>query len=170
MGESIKEGFINGLNAIDIGAQKWVDDHIINPIKDALGIASPSTVFMQIGKDIVLGLIGGFGSMIGTLGIVVQGIVDTVLSIFQPVLDILGFDTSGDGTIGGRTPTAPTLPGDGTPMTGGTVVNQYFAGATINVGAWDEIAYDCIYPNPFIGATGGQLGPPGGGSTSGGGR
>ena len=166
----IWQGFIDGLNQLDLDAQQWVDDHIIDPIKDALGIASPSTVFMQIGKDIVLGLIGGFGSMIGTLGIVVQGIVDTVLSIFQPVLDILGFDTSGDGTIGGRTPTAPTLPGDGTPMTGGTVVNQYFAGATINVGAWDEIAYDCIYPNPFIGATGGQLGPPGGGSTSGGGR
>ena len=170
MGESIKEGFINGLNAIDIGAQKWVDDHIINPIKRALGIASPSTVFNQIGKDIVLGLIGGFGSMIGSLMTVVGSIVDSVLAIFQPVLDILGFDTSGDGSLGGRTPTAPTLPGDGTPMTGGTVVNQYFAGATINVGAWDEIAYDCIYPNPFIGATGGQLGPPGGGSTSGGGR
>ena len=144
--------------------------NVVNYFKTMLGIASPSTVFAEIGRNIVLGLIGGFTSMISPLISIVSGIVSAVLSIFQPVLDILGFDTSGDGSLGGRTPTAPTLPGDGTPMTGGTVVNQYFAGATINVGAWDEIAYDCIYPNPFIGATGGQLGPPGGGSTSGGGR
>ena len=170
IGESIKEGLINGLNAIDIGAQRWVDNHIIIPIKAALGIASPSSVFAEIGRNIVLGLIGGFTSMIGSLVTIVTGIVDAVLAIFQPVLDILGFDTSGSGSTGSHTTGTGTGTGTTTPITGGTVVNQYFAGATINVGSWDEIAYDCIYPNPFVGATSGQLGPPGGGSTSGGGR
>ena len=165
VGEAAWEGFIEGLNQLDLSAQQWVDDHIINPIKDALGIASPSTVFMQIGKDIVLGLIGGFGSMIGTLGIVVQGIVDIVLSIFQPVLDILGFDTSGSGSIGGRTVPMPPSPTPGTTTGGGTSIIQNFAGAIINVGSWDEITYDCVYPNPFIVATGGG----GVGGTSGGG-
>ena len=170
IGDGLKEGITNGLNAIDIGAQRWVDNHIIIPIKAALGIASPSSVFAEIGRNIVLGLIGGFTSMIGSLVTIVTGIVDAVLAIFQPVLDILGFDTSGSGSTGSHTTGTGTGTGTTTPITGGTVVNQYFAGATINVGSWDEIAYDCIYPNPFVGATSGQLGPPGGGSTSGGGR
>lgn len=166
----IKNGIINGLNNLDLSAQQWVDDHIINPIKRALGIASPSTVFMQIGRDIIGGLMAGFAAMISPLITLIDHVVSAILDPFQPILDFLGIGggSGGTGSLGGMTGThvgpggSTTTPGTST--LGGTVVNQYFAGATINVGAWDEIAYDCIYPNPFIAATSGQLG----GSTSGG--
>ena len=37
----------------------------------------------------------------------------------------------------------------GTTTTTGSGVNQYFAGATIKIDSWDDVKYDCIYPNPF---------------------
>lgn len=169
--KQIGEDLING---ISVGMSDGIDgllanatrfwQNIINNAKAVLGISSPSTVFAQIGRDIIGGLILGFNSMIGSLVGIVSAIVDTILSIFQPVLDVLGISTNtgtggatGDATglLGGGT-TGGTIPG--APAGGGTVINQYFSGATINVGGWDEISYDCIYPNSFIGSTGGQLG------------
>jgi hypothetical protein len=157
VGDSIKEGIVNGLNQIDINAQKWVDDHIINPIKRALGIASPSSVFMQIGRDIVSGLILGFGTMVGSLLTVISGIVDTVLSIFQPVLDILGIDTGGTttGELGGRsTGTAPGSPtGTTTTSTGtaGSVVNNFYG--NVYFGDMGQLGYDCPSPHPLMAAS-----------------
>jgi hypothetical protein len=158
----IRDGFINGLNQIDINAEKWVDDHIINPIKRALGIASPSSVFMQIGRDIVSGLIIGFGAMVGSLVNVVSGIVDTVLAIFQPVLDVLGIgggstgstggiDTSGSGWSdrGGGTGTAGSGTG-GTTATGAVVNNFYGA---IYFGDMGQLGYDCPSPHPLMTAS-----------------
>jgi spore maturation protein SpmB len=153
----IRDGFINGLNQIDINAERWVDDHIINPIKRALGIASPSSVFMQIGRDIVSGLILGFGTMVGSLLTVISGIVDTVLSIFQPVLDILGIDTGGTttGELGGRsTGTAPGSPtGTTTTSTGtaGSVVNNFYG--NVYFGDMGQLGYDCPSPHPLMAAS-----------------
>lgn len=160
---SIGKAIRDGLVQLDLNAQQWVDDHIINPIKQALGISSPSSVFMDIGRNIVLGLMAGFLGMVTPLIAIINAVVSAILGPFAPILGLLGIDA---GALQIPMPTIPTLPGGtgtGTPATGGTVVNQYFAGATINVGKWDEIAYDCIYPNPFIGATSGQLGTGGGG-------
>lgn len=52
------------------GARQWILDKIVNPIKDALGIASPSTVFFQIGNDIVQGLINAL--LAGSLALMGQ--------------------------------------------------------------------------------------------------
>ena len=65
------------------------------------------------------------------------------------------------GSIGGHSTggtTTGSTGGTGTLSSLATTVNQYFQGANIYVGSWDEIAYDCIYPNPFVASTSGQLG------------
>jgi tail length tape measure protein len=167
LAHKIGEGLLAGLNTIELNATAWVYDHIVKPIKDALGISSPSTVFMEIGQNIILGLASGFMSAVGGLITLVGYIVGLILAPFKPILDLLGIDISGLTTTQpinlstGGTSTGSTTSSGG----GGTVVNQYFAGATINVGSWDQIAYDCMYPNPFVAATSGQLG--GGSAVSG---
>jgi hypothetical protein len=135
-------------------ADAWFKEHVIDPVKRALGISSPSSVFADIGRNVILGLMSGLLGMVGPLLSLISFIVDRLLAPFQPILDLFNI---GGGT-GGSSGTSDL--GGGTGGTGGTgtVVNQYFAGATINVGSWDAIAYDCIYPNPFISATAGQLG------------
>lgn len=158
--DNIVEGMEMGLRANPLSGLfiKGIES-MIEGVKRVLGIASPSMVFFNIGRDIVLGLMGGWSSLAGTLLNLISSIVNTILDIFQPVLDILGFDTGTGGATGdatGTLGTGGTIPG--IPAGGGTVINQYFSGATINVGSWDQIAYDCIYPNPFVSATSGQLG------------
>jgi tail length tape measure protein len=170
--DGIRDGIVDGFNnmAFDFGV--WIYDNIVAPAKKALGIASPSTIFMDIGKDIIRGLVGGLLSLAGWAMDAIAGIVAAILLPFKPILDLLGIDTSwmdvsstgsvGGGSMGGTTTTSTG--GTGT-MTGlATTVNQYFQGANIYVGSWDEIAYDCIYPNPFVAATSGQIGTTGGGT------
>jgi hypothetical protein len=171
VGRSIREGFINALNNIDIGAQQWVNDHIINPIKRALGIASPSSVFMDIGRNIVLGLIAGLGSMAGTLMSFIGGIVDMILAPLQPVLDLLGL--GGDVAVGGATGTVTgTLGGStgtvGSHTTGTTTTSTGAAGSVINnfygnvyFQGLGEIGYDCPSPHPLLTASGQSLLPSG---------
>jgi tape measure domain-containing protein len=161
VGTSIKEGIMNGLNQLDINAQKWVDDHIINPIKRALGIASPSTVFADIGRNIVLGLISGLGTMAGVLLTMVEGLVDIILAPLQPILDLLGIggstgstggiDTSGSGWSdrGGGTGTAGSGTG-GTPA-GGAVVNNFYG--AVYFGDMGQLGYDCPSPHPLMTAS-----------------
>lgn len=166
IGDSIKAGIINGLNAIDIGAQRWVDDHIINPIKRALGIASPSSVFAEIGRNVVLGLIAGITSMAGTLLNMITGIVEIILAPLQPVLDLLGVGSgtgsigtsstvgsgSGLGGLGGGTAGSGT--GGGT-ATGGGVTNNFYG--TVNFNGLEQVGYDCPSPNPLVAASGNTL-------------
>lgn len=167
----ISVGMSDGIDGLIANATRFWQNIIANA-KAVLGIASPSTIFMGIGRDIVLGLIGGIGSMASSLLALVDSIVSNILNMFDPVLDLLGIGSGGTGgatgdatgTLGGSTGTAGGGTAPGTTTAGsGTVINQYFSGATINVGSWDEIAYDCIYPNPFVAATSGQLGGNGGG-------
>jgi len=167
IGEDIIAGLSAGLSFENMRNNiSTLINNIINYFKQLLGISSPSAVFMQIGRDIISGLMGGFTSMISPMIALIDAVVSAILAPFDPILELLGIDTTGAGSTGSHSTTGgtTTTPGTGTTGTlGGTVINQYFAGATINVGSWDEIAYDCIYPNPFIGATGGQLGTGGGG-------
>ena len=164
-GSSIGKGLIEGFLSIDLKMYEWVQDHIVNPVKDFLGISSPSSVFADIGRDIILGLIAGVGSLWSTFANYITGLLENLLNTLSlgNIFDAL----LGDGTLG----TSDTVSSDSglgglggtTTTTGsGTVVNQYFAGATINVGSWDQIAYECIYPNPFLAETSGQLGTTGG--------
>lgn len=66
-GEFSAQGFLDGIKGIfaDIGA--WIKQHMIDPLVDAvqsmLGIHSPSTVFAEIGVNLVLGLLEGITSI-----------------------------------------------------------------------------------------------------------
>lgn len=167
IGRDIVEGLVAGIQTALLVAREAVSAPfrgVIATIKGIFGIASPSTVFMDIGRDIVMGLVAGIGSLAGWASNAIAGIVDTILAPFGIVADLLGI-----GGIGGSTGDATGTLGTGGVVGGrdmggvstgasGTTVNQYFAGATINVGSWDEIIYDCVYPNPFVAATSGQLG------------
>jgi tape measure domain-containing protein len=168
IGQAFRDGFKGAFESDwSLNFEEWCQTHIVDPIKKFFGIASPSTVFAQIGRDLIYGLIAGIGSVATFAMNAIKGIVATILEPFKWILDALGIDTSslfgGSGGIGDHDPGRTT---PGTPSTGasGTTVNQYFAGATINVGSWDEIIYDCVYPNPFIGSTSGQLTGGGGGT------
>jgi tape measure domain-containing protein len=134
------DGLIEGLNEVDVKVNTWVTDHIIAPIKKMLGIASPSTVFTQIGKDIVSGLMSGILSMFPSL----TSVVSTLFNLL----------TGGSGRTGGATGDATgllgggssTIGGSGTSgvLMGGTVTNIYnFYGTTYVSGAGPAGTYDC---------------------------
>lgn len=62
VGKWIVEGLIGGLNEFWTEIDDWVltkVDEFIQGFKDALGIASPSTIFMDIGRNIIEGLLLG---------------------------------------------------------------------------------------------------------------
>jgi hypothetical protein len=124
-------------------------NNIINYFKQLFGIASPSTVFFNIGKDIVQGLINGITSMFG-------GLITTVGNMFDILTGGSGgtggatgtFDGFGStGTIGGRNMGDLTTTGT---LTGGQVTNIYnFYAPVYMSGVGPEGTYDCE-PNPLI--------------------
>lgn len=156
-------GMSQGIDGLIANATRFWQNLIANA-KAVLGISSPSTVFAQIGRDIVLGLIAGFSGAIGTFISLVTDIVDNILSIFDPVLELIGVSTGG-GTGGATGDATGTLGGGGT-VGGGTgsggpsgggggtgVTNNYY-GPVYFQGAGEPGAYyDCPSPNPFLSAT-----------------
>lgn len=129
----------------------------INKVKEIFGISSPSTVFMQIGRDIIGGLLAGITSMSSTIINGFKNLLDDILSLpgFQQIADALGI---GGGSIGGATGDATGLLGGGGtagsgsgPGTGaggvlsaGTVTNNYnFYGTVYVSGMGPEGTYDC---------------------------
>jgi tape measure domain-containing protein len=185
MGQEMVRGLLDGLNSIEIGITNWVRDHIVDPIKDFLGIASPSTVFMEIGRNLILGLIQGIVQMISGLpsimmtlaGSIVAGLisgwgnafntflsiietgVNAILELFAPVLDLFNIDLN----IGGSTGTVGSGPGDTshTPGGGGTltgtssVVNNFFG--PVYFGDMEQLGYDCPSPHPLVAASAASL-------------
>lgn len=71
MGDNAIAGFLNGMwNLLcDIGS--WIKtnmiDPLVNAVKDLLGIHSPSTVFADIGQNLVLGLLEGVSGIWGRI-------------------------------------------------------------------------------------------------------
>lgn len=158
VGEALMEGLLKGMASIPVPTvflANLIRDYIVEPVKRLLGIASPSTVFMQIGKDIVLGLIAGITSMAGTLLNMISGIVEIILAPLQPILDLLGIgDTTSTGTTGGRsTGTAPGSPTTGTTTLpiGGGVVNNFYG--NVYFGDMGQLGYDCPSPHPLMTAS-----------------
>lgn len=94
LGRGAMEGFSGGLDDVlfDIGV--WVDENIVKPVKDFLGISSPSTLFAQIGRDVVLGLMQGLAGMLGSLSVIgltlAQSFVTTVVGKFGELRDRIG--------------------------------------------------------------------------------
>jgi tape measure domain-containing protein len=138
----IGQGFIDGLNGVEMNINKWVYDKIILPVKTFLGIASPSTVFRQIGIDIIQGLINGIDFMLGPLDEIVTG-----------VFDLLTGGNGSSGGTGGTGGASGSVSGIGYQNTGGstsgvlmggTVTNIYnFYGTTYVSGAGPAGTYDC---------------------------
>lgn len=61
------DGFLQGLLQFIAGIYSWLKtqfvDPIVNDVKELLGIHSPSTVFAEIGQNLVLGLLEGITSI-----------------------------------------------------------------------------------------------------------
>lgn len=88
LGENVVQGFLDGMWRLlcDIGT--WLYDHLIAPVvdgvKEALGIHSPSTVFLQIGVDLILGLLNG---ITGSIGKVITFLLEKLEAIKQSFID-----------------------------------------------------------------------------------
>lgn len=60
------EGILSAADGLISLITGWVQG-LIDTVKSLFGIASPSTIFMAMGVDLILGLINGIASMIGSL-------------------------------------------------------------------------------------------------------
>lgn len=80
VGEALINGLWDGMIFLmiklpqKIVAAIW--DHLVRPFLEALGIASPSTLFMQYGDDIIAGLILGIETALSLLGAAVTGLIN----------------------------------------------------------------------------------------------
>ena len=132
-------------------------DDIIRIIKQKLGISSPSTVFSNIARDMVLGLVGGWSSTIGNFISTIEDSISNIIDLFPDWLqDAIGLDASGLGTASGGTSGGTTGGSSGTQGGSGTV-NNYFYGPVYIGSSLDDANYDCPSPNPLVGASGNQL-------------
>lgn len=171
LSQGMLAGFSGGITAWwDRATQFWRD--YVQYVKDFLGIASPSTVFTQIGKDIVQGLINGWDSLIGSF-------ISTALGDINKVLGLLGLSTnnlsaSGLGSAGGGiSATGLGSAGGGISASpsslGGNVYNFYGPVYACQGADGNLQIFDCPSPNPFVSAMSGIVGGAGGGATGGGG-
>lgn len=98
MGGDVLAGFAEGLmnfaTMSPLQAITTVVMNVINTAKDLLGIQSPSTVFIQIGKDTIQGLIDGLvgmiGALIGAIGTVVGSVITALATVGGAILSGLG--------------------------------------------------------------------------------
>jgi tape measure domain-containing protein len=151
IGQDIVAGLSSGISFENMRNNvETLVNNVINYFKQLLGISSPSTVFMEIGRNIVLGLIMGWGTAIGSFLSVVQGFINTVLSLFEPVLNILGIDLNLGGSTGGTTGGMPGdtshTPGGGT--LGSGVTNNFYG--PVYFGTLEQLGYDCPSPHPLV--------------------
>jgi TP901 family phage tail tape measure protein len=94
IGTDIWNGIWEGLSNVQFfeDMANWVSDYIIAPVKRWLGIESPSTVFKEIGKNIIdglwQGLTEGFGTIWGVVTSLASGIwerVKVVVEWLEPI-------------------------------------------------------------------------------------
>lgn len=98
LADNIITGFFNGLLEFFGDPLGWIKDHIVDPfinaIKDLFGIHSPSTVMLEIGGNLIQGMINGIGGLIGTLvgsvGSWFGGIADTISNTWDSIKETAG--------------------------------------------------------------------------------
>lgn len=154
IGEDIVEGLSMGMSfeTMRHNITTFVSN-VITYFKTLLGISSPSSVFADIGRNIVLGLIGGFASMVGLLTAAINTIVSLILAPFAPILELLGLDGGSIGTSSTVDPNSELGGGGGGGGGGAPVTNNYY-GPVYFMGAGEPGAYyDCPSPNPLLSAT-----------------
>lgn len=128
---------------------------LIMQVKAKLGILSPSTVFKDIGKNLVQGLIDGWKTSIdGFIDLIkgsIAGIIDLFPDWLQNAIGLGGASASGLGTAGGGTA------GSGTSGSTGTVVYNIYGPAYFGTLSPDANGYDCPSPSPLVASSGNQL-------------
>lgn len=71
LGKNLIEGLWDGICSLMSGIGNWIKENIVDPfvngVKEFFGIHSPSTVMMDIGKNLIKGLFNGIKSLIGWL-------------------------------------------------------------------------------------------------------
>lgn len=89
-------GFFAGMGEFFANAYEWVSEQVsklVGIFKQLLGIQSPSTVFMQIGRDVVLGLALGIGegivSLLGMVGEFVGQLAGVFVDIFTKTFETI---------------------------------------------------------------------------------
>jgi hypothetical protein len=158
MGDDIVGGFFGGIIDGIISLASTVATQFMNwiySVKRLFGIASPSSVFFDIGQDIVRGLINGITSMFSSLSTAVGNMFDILTGGSGEAgtsgtrdAGLLGRGGIGDGTIGGRIMDRTTSGGG--VLAGGTVTNIYnFYAPVYMSGVGPEGTYDCA-PSPLI--------------------
>lgn len=81
MGKAITEGIPEGLKEGAKNVKSWVSEHVLSPIKDALGIHSPSTVVRdEIGEMMGEGLLEGLQNSLSSPGEWVKNHITTPIS------------------------------------------------------------------------------------------
>jgi hypothetical protein len=130
---------------------------IINKIKWVLGISSPSSVFYNIARDIVQGLINGWNDLFGNFTDLIGAGIGAILDLFAPFLALFGVDvsqyTNGSGTLGTHNTGGVTTTSTGSSTGSGTVTNNYnFYGTVYMSGVGPEGTYDCA-TSPVITST-----------------
>lgn len=127
-GRQVVQGFINGIRSLagTIGSAflDMVPGWIKGPFKRALGIASPSKVFMGYGRNIGEGLIAGVDDMGDAVRSSTQGLADQAAAIDVPVLP-------------SAVPTAPVM---GAPTMAAPVLAQDPAATEATAGAFAGMA------------------------------
>jgi hypothetical protein len=157
----ITDGFEDGwrsFNQVMNNLLSYSISDLVADVKRLLGISSPSTVFFNIGKDIVQGLINGVSSMWNTFVTWITTKLENLLENFS-FDNILGTLTGEGGTAGvtaNVTGLGTQTTDTGSVLTGGGVVNNFY-GAVYFQGL-QPIGYDCPSPHPLLAATSGSVG------------
>jgi hypothetical protein len=77
------DGIKSGISSLLSGIGSWLSNAIFGPIKRALGIASPSTIMRQIGRDLIQGLIDGIRGALGGVISALSSLPGRIRSFFS---------------------------------------------------------------------------------------
>lgn len=161
LGKSIIEGIELGLNIMSLGLYGRVQSlaqSVIDLFKRIFGIASPSTVFKEIGMNLILGLIDGINSMFSTLLTFIGIVVTKLLEPFKPILDLLGIDIGGGGLSAEGLGTAGGgVAGTSTLTSANNYYNYYYGPVYFQGTGQTNGGVDCQSPNPALSALGSSL-------------
>jgi len=156
--EGIKAGLIATATSIFLPIE-FLFLNIINLIKNILGISSPSSVFAEIGANIIQGLMAGILSMVAPLIQFLNTVVGIILAPFQPILDLLGLDFGGGtgGTTGGYSTNGTGTSGTLTSTATQNYYNYYYGPVYFQGTGQTNGGVDCQSPNPALNALGSSL-------------
>jgi len=162
LGKDIVDGLKAGFS---LNWDQWLSSFknfwtiMITAAKNILGISSPSTVFAEIGKNIIQGIMTGMISAFGALLNYVNTIVDLLLAPFAPLIDLITGSTGGasagsslggsTGTVGGR-----DMGGTLTSTATENYYNYYYGPVYFQGTGQTNGGVDCQSPNPALSALG----------------